>query len=346
MFTTRLASTLSLTLGGKRFDVPGGNLRAVSADMTSHGFNASVSFIVADNEALGGKFKDELLTDFIDTKRIDVSLLLEPEFPEPESEETASDAVIELKGIVTSRTMSESVVRVRDERMVLFRRYTVEFTDPAQALWREHFPVELHTDKTVEQVLRIHTGADIQLICDFAPLTEQLQIVFLNLEERWRASFYDFVMWYLDARNGVWTYDYETRKYTISTAPPTPKVKDNAIGLDEAHTTVRLPEPPRYKRHVLNSYTESPQNRLVENNPDAFTGIRRDALLRTQIAQPVDNRVSVDKKRMEVAKPELDMSFARFPSTAVYPGMEMTFLAQNMFTTERIMGAGKWIVHG
>ncbi len=61
----RLTLTLNLTMGGNEHRIPGGNVRAVSLAMTSWGVEGTVELWMQAEDALQGKYRDDLLDDFL-----------------------------------------------------------------------------------------------------------------------------------------------------------------------------------------------------------------------------------------------------------------------------------------
>jgi hypothetical protein len=58
----------------------------------------------------------------------------------------------------------------------------IRFVDPAQLLWQQHFPCELYTGKTWQDVIEAHKGTQIQLMYDWTILTTKRAHVFLGHE--------------------------------------------------------------------------------------------------------------------------------------------------------------------
>lgn len=59
-----------------------------------------------------------------------------------------------LTGVITSHTVSEHTSYESSDIIVSFREYCIEFCDPAQALWKEHFPIALYTRSSVADVIK------------------------------------------------------------------------------------------------------------------------------------------------------------------------------------------------
>ena len=59
-----------------------------------------------------------------------------------------------LTAVVTSHTVSQHTSFEANDLIVSFREYAIEFCDPAQALWKEHFPIALYTQSSVADVIK------------------------------------------------------------------------------------------------------------------------------------------------------------------------------------------------
>ena len=68
--------------------------------------------------------------------------------------------------------------------------------DAAQLLWRQHYPCELYTDKTLQEVIEAHKGEHIRLDYDWSDeLGRAVPQFFVGLNPEQGSSFYDFVLW-------------------------------------------------------------------------------------------------------------------------------------------------------
>ncbi len=313
-----LEITLTLTIAGTEHAIAGGNVRGFSLCMEPWGVSGSIEFVMQDDASWGGKYTDDLLADFVKADLCEVSLSITPGHLETNTE--ADDAKITTSGIVLEKSVREDVIkRVLDDPAVLFRRYRVTFVDPAQALWRQHFPVALYTEKAFKDVVEAHKGDKITLTYDWDVITTTASITFFHLDPASRSSFYDLVIWYVRQRNGVFTFDHAEGTYSIKGVKDTSGEASQLVLDDLASMTSFFPEIPRYKPRVLNSYTETPRTELIEN-ANAATGMFRDTLLRTPITQDVDDRVTLETARPLLPLREVEVSFRRFPTVAMSPG--------------------------
>lgn len=322
MFAERMKTSLSLTIAGTTHEIPGGNIKHVDLDLASHGFTARVEFWLPEDQDHGGQRTDALLEAFLGADLIEATLSVAPH---PHDSTKASEVVpIEVTGLVRTKSLVEATYERSKDLPVFLRCYRIEIADPAQVLWKQHFPCELYTEATMQSVIEAHAGQHITLALDWDVLTAQKPMLFLGLEEQRQASFYDFVLWYCDSRNGAWWYDYAAASYQIAAAKAEAGEAVKILGDDVASVELTMSEVPRYQYVVLNSYTESTRNAPVEQ-AQAVTGVRRDVLLRTPIAQVVDDRVTLEGKRVRVPVAEATMRLAAMPLAGLVPGTALSF---------------------
>jgi hypothetical protein len=116
----------------------------------------------------------------------------------------------------------------------------------------------------------------------------------------------------------VFHYDYTENKYTIEDAKPEtgePVVMDFE---DAFHFLQRLPDVPRWKPRILNSYTESPATQPV-NNELVAAPLSQDFLLRTSLSGQVDARVTLETARLLMPSPEVHLLCDRYPARMILP---------------------------
>lgn len=317
-FQERLAVSLTLTIAGKAHKIVPGSIKRFALELWSWGLEGEVEFLLADNKERGGQEKDELLADFLKPDLVEVSLEVKGVLPETST--TRTHTALTLQGYVTDKTLAEEGVPTEDSSAILHRRYGIRFQDAARLLWRQHYPCALYTSKTVQDVLDAHKGEKISLSYDWdAGLGTTHPMLFVGLEPGAGASFYDWVLWYVHSRNGVFTYDYAAHGYKFAAAKdasgtPLELKEDNLAGLE-----VLLPEVIRHDVTVLNAIAESPQTQAVTQK-QAVSGIRQDVLLCTPIADEVQARVDLETARLRVRGPELEVVWRSFPEQTFTPG--------------------------
>lgn len=339
-FDDRLAITLTLTAGGTAHAIAGGAVKELTLELSSYGFCGSLSFVLQDDTAHGGGFRDDLLADFTKPDLLEVALQVAAVHVSPEAGEPTP---ISVAGLVTDKAVSEVLFRQLPEQPVLVRRYRIWFADPAQVLWSQHFPCQLYTSKSMADVISDHVGAKITVRNDFAELTTPQRLVFLHLPRQAGASFWDFLHWYLEARAGVLSYDHAAATYVIAASKSEAGATLKLFGDDVASAELRYPAVPRYAPVVLTSYATSPRTEPV-TQAQAQTGIRSDVLLRTPISQEVDDQVALQRKLTVVPLGLAHLEFARLPGPALIPGALVELSAANRWSSESALVGVTWRV--
>jgi hypothetical protein len=315
----RLAVSLTLTLGSTAHTIPPGSIKFFELELRSWGLEGRVEFLVADNQAAGGTVSDAILTDFLGQDLAEVSLELKTNYTHLPTAPTPT--ALEVKGLVVDKSLVELPAADVKGAPLIYRRYGVRFQDAARLLWSQHYPCVLYTEKTMKDVVEAHKGEKISLTYDWqAGMATTLPMIFLgHSPEPGAASFYDFLLWYIDTRNGVLTYDYSAQGYAISETKDSSGTAMDLQAQEIAEVEVIFPEIPRYNVSVLNSYAESPKTEDITQE-QAASGIRQDVLLRTPIDDEVTARKTLETARLKLRGLEVELSWRRFPATAFAPG--------------------------
>jgi hypothetical protein len=309
-FQEELKFELTLTLGGKSFSIPGGQVKHVTVRLTPHGFTASVTFWTSLEKKDAPLYTAFQKPDLVQV-RLGISAV-EPSLSSP-------PAPLVLQGLVRSRRLIAETHGSTKGAERVFRRYTVEFADAAQVLWRQHRPIELHTDTSMAEVLDAHK-ASLQLTHDWAVLRQKLPMLCLAVgADAPGVSFYDFVLWYVDANNGVWSYDCQKNEYLLADSKPT---SGKAAPLDRLRVDqvrVLLPPTIRHGTRVLNALAKGPTTAAI-TQPQAVAGVSHDVMLRNPITSQAEQRQKLEKTRLQMRQRQLQVSFKKFPSVDVFPG--------------------------
>ena len=93
-----LKLSLTLTIAGKSYPVPGGQIKSLSLDLKSYGFSSEVVFVLADDSSLGGPNVDRLRGVFVGDDLISVALRIENPLVEDVPQKGATP--FELHGLV------------------------------------------------------------------------------------------------------------------------------------------------------------------------------------------------------------------------------------------------------
>lgn len=316
-----LKCTLTLTIDGTDYGVPGGQIKSLAISALGHGFSAGVEFVIADNSDLEGDYADPLYDAFLGEALIAITLAVEA--PLVDEEPTSDATPLELSGLVTERSVAEYAI-TRTEGAQQYRRYAVRFTDPAQLVWRQHFPCALYTEATWQDVLDEHCGELIEMANDWSVLTEEQPQVFLGHEPGvGAASFYDFVIWLAAKRSGHFTYDYAEKQYRLTGEKPEAGPETKLHAADVAQLRLKLPVVARHGVRLHNTYSEQAETRVLtlEETARKIEGITHDYLLRTPIADHLDAREELEQTRLDAAPgPVLHVELARWPTSPLIPG--------------------------
>ncbi|WP_225411755.1 hypothetical protein [Stigmatella hybrida] len=298
---------LTLTLGGQSFSIPGGQVKHLSVHLAAHGFNASVTFWSSLQK------KDSAL----------FTALQKPDLIQVRVSVAAGDASpptpLVLQGLVRSRRITSESHGIYQGSEHLFRRYTLEFADPAQVLWRQHRPIDLYTGTSMMEVLEAHK-ASLQFSYDWTVLKQKHPMLCLALgADAPGVSFYDFVLWYVATNNGVWSYDSHLNQYWLTADKPSPLQAAPLSGLQVQDMKVHLPLPIRHSTRVLNAVAQAPSTAVLEQ-PQAVTGVSHDVMLRTPLATEAEQRQKLEKARLKPRQSQLDIAFKHFPTVDIFPG--------------------------
>lgn len=313
MFIHDLALELVLAIDGTSCTVPGGQIKNFSFELTPCGFDASLDFwLEAEFDTLFSLFTQALLTE--------VNFVVQAYYNEPD---TPALPVV-LQGIVTQKSLAEITIPTVEDIPVLYRHYSIQFADPARVLWRQHFPCELFVDKTMQDVCDAHKGAKITLTYDWPVLQTQHPILFLGLgDSQNKAGFYDFLMWFIQGHDGVYTYDSAANSYKISAAKEDIGEARPLNKLEVDNCRVYFPETPRHNVHVLNAYSGSPQNEEKQNS-QVVTGIRKDVLVRTAVTQDFTDRGTLEENKLKLREHEVEVRMKDYPTATILPGYLFT----------------------
>jgi len=319
MFTDALEMTLALTIGGETVNVPGAHIKSLKTAIRPYGFAARLSFWVSSETG-----RDQLFSKFVSQDLIEVKLSIEPHLKPRDTDMEP----LTLQGFVTGKTLLTELtienVNLRSDP-VLYRHYEVHFADPARVLWRQHFPCDLMVDKDVKELIEANKATGVDLKYDWEILKDKFAINTLSpgCPDN-GSSFYDFIIWYTTAHNGVFSYDTITNSYTLS---ETKGQEGDVLAMSEleiADHQINFPESIRYNDRFLNVFAEDP--RKSETSRDtAKEGLRRDFLLREPIAADFEKGFNLEAKKQKSRDHEIYLTHRRFPLLTYRPGTFVKF---------------------
>ncbi|MDD9939850.1 MAG: hypothetical protein OXU20_02190 [Myxococcales bacterium] len=338
MFINRLVIKLELKVGGKKFEIPAGNIKNFSVDHTCYGFTASVDWWFV---CLKSQSEDEIFAEFVKKDLVEAKLTVDRAYDKV----GASTKPLVLQGLVQDKRVLERSFSDLAGEPVLHRRYTIRMADRAAVLWRQHRPVVLYVDKTLKDVVEDNKPKGLKVKHSWAPLKAKHPVLSLGLGVPGsRASFYDYVAWLLYTRHGGLFYDADKDEYELtdskrSGATTKPNIED--VESLQAH----FPATIRHEVNVLNGWSESTVAKKTVANPDKVAGVRRDFLLVSPIAKDLDKRTTLETSRHKAAEPEAHLTFARFPSVTFKPSMIAEFTPDEGFSDKIYQNKKKYRVY-
>lgn len=316
-----------------------------SLDLRRSGFTGEVRFKVDDDSQLGSPEKDLLIQLFRTPELLRIRLGVWAEHVEQDAPAQTPLPPLTVNGLVTEKTLTERTARHAEGGPLSYRLYHVRFADPAQVLWRQHFPCALYTQLSLQDVIKQNSNNYVLVQFPDATTAQIEPFIFLGLSVKnrpgERASFYDLLMWRLAETERSWSYDYASGVYEVAKVklPPT-AVSVTASDIEEIYTY--YPAPPRAAEALLDDYTEQPQNREVPATAELLqknlvAGVRSDFLFNTPIATEFDQEIQRRSESFTLPGPEFVLQYRQFPSSPIIPGAGVDFAAGLInFQTEAI----------
>lgn len=330
-FVGDLAIGLTLTIAGQAYTIPGGNVKSVRLDVGPCGFSGAVSFIVSPEMAT-----DKLFTPFGQSDLIEVALQAGVSIKPPNAE----SQTLSVTGLATAKGFREQTLAnvLPTQSLMVSRLYHLDFADPAQVLWKQHYPCGLLTETTLKDLLAAHTGDKITLTCDWTVLDQQCHLLALplGLDDN-SASFYDFVIWLAYTQNGVFSYDAANNTYSLTAQKAAASDPKALNALEVASHAVEFPPTCRYQPNVLNAYSESPQTQAVTNE-QMVSPMRRDYLGCYSIPADMQNRITLETARFKQRLHEVSVCYSQFPLYACQPGQAVNFQGAGWSTSLFVSG--------
>lgn len=305
MFSEKLKLALDLTASSDTFTIPAGAIERFHVELFTWGFTAEVGFRV--NCELED---DPVFPAITATAPIRAELSI-GRYRGPDEEVTP----LALGGYVVERSFEDTVSEDLEGEPVVGRLYRLRIVDPARALWKRHFPIELHVDTSMKEVVQAHLFGGIEVDCDFAKLDEKHDVLCVSTSADLSASFYDFLVWFIARNDGIFEFDPDTGRYRIGGE----KKPGKAQPLDSAcvHSVrVNLFEPHRHVTHVLNPHTEAATFDQQIDNEHVIRGVRRDVFAHTPLSSRFDERVKLETARLRPSLDRVEIAFRRFPDPA------------------------------
>ncbi|RJS17043.1 hypothetical protein DRW03_28680 [Corallococcus sp. H22C18031201] len=308
-FQEKLKLELTLTLGERAFTIPGGQVEHFSLRLSPYGFTGTVRFWTALEKADAPLFLAFSKPDLLRV-RFSVAGVYDPP-PTP----------LVVQGIARARGLTGVEHGTAQGEARAFRRYDIEFADSAQVLWRQHRPIELHTDKKVSELLDLHKVGGMTLDLDWDLLEAKQALICLGIgEDDPAANFYDFAIWFVDTRGGVLAYDCAKDRYAFLEKKAATGKATLVSRRHVEHAQVELPPVIRHATRVLNGFSTRPTTVTLEQ-AQTEPGIQHDMLVRTPIAAETEQRQSLEKGRLRLRQRQVRVSFKDFPPLPLQPGV-------------------------
>ncbi|MBK9265468.1 MAG: hypothetical protein IPM54_37490 [Polyangiaceae bacterium] len=310
-FRDRLEVTLELTIAGEAFSIAGGDIKYFEIEILPYGIFGQAEFWFVANTS---QSEDTLFSAFVGTDVIDVSLTCKRERDQEWGEATP----MTVKGLVSARSVEERAFDDVSGKPVLQRKYAIHFADRGSVLWRQHHPTALYVDKTMKDLVEDNKPAGVTIKYPWTAATTQYAVRSLGLGVSGNdASFYDFLMWFLDKENLGLHYDSAADDYSIVSEKPdggsAKTLQKEEIALVEAY----FPEVRRDVGNVLNAYTDAATKKKGITNAESVTGVRTDHLIRSAIENDTTSRATLETGRSKQRQPEAVVFFKSFPTTPV-----------------------------
>ncbi len=316
MFSESLQIDIALEIDGKEFKIPGGNIKMCKLEMHSFGFTGKAEFgLFSDSD------EDELFPLFVTQKIIKINLSITRVY----NIKDENPVPLTMQAYVTGKSVEESLYRQVKKDPVLKRHYEIFFEDIPAVLWKQHFPVQLYTDKKISDVIKDHAFDEISIEIGEDIQEKTNEMVFLGLEKKHnKASFYDFFIWYVDVSNMAIVYNYNDGKIKLSEKKPSEKSSNvfYPSGVDALKTV--YPETLRHNSRILNVHSEKYQEVKITQD-ESVTGIRHDIVMRTPITKDIDDRKKAETLKLKNSLEQIELTLKEFPSNNCTIGTMVNF---------------------
>ncbi len=329
MFSESLRIDIVLEINGKKFKIPGGNIKTCKLNLHSFGFDGKAEFGLFSDLS-----EDKLFPLFItpDIIKVNLSIVrvynIRDKNPEP----------LIVEAYVTEKSVRESIYKKVKKKPVLQRFYEISFEDIPAVLWKQHFPVKLYTGKKISDVFQDHSVDGISLEIDESVQEKINEMVFLGLEKKHGgASFYDFFIWYVNAADIVLNYDYNDAKLKLSKEKPSsdPSSVFRPSEVDEIRTL--YPETIRYNTQILNVHSEKYQElKIVQDQ--AVKGIVQDIVMRTSITKEIDDRKKTETLKLKNNLEQIEIICKEYPSKNCTIGTMVKFAKEHWSSMNLLSG--------
>lgn len=316
--------TLEIVSAGQTVRVLGRSVDRVELEMMPWGLRGELQFWVDNDQAYGGEDTDALYKPFCARDPMTVTLSLAAQRSDVEIEARRGRPPIKpfvVSGLVFEREVFEEVP-VTSKKAALGRCYRVAFADPAHVHWLQHHPVELYTDKSLQEVIEANKTAAIKVMYEGEPLKQKRPQLFLGLSEEQgtQASFYDWLLWWCDRQDLLWSYSYSQGTYRLADKPAdVPKQRNLVSRRDVGRIFVRHLEAPRIGARVRSATSADPRTSPIRRK-EAQAPLSRDVLLRPAVGADFEARAKLESARLRGRAPLVFLDFRALPLRMIGPG--------------------------
>lgn len=309
-FSENLQINADLVIKGTSYKVDGSNIKSVSLNLEQWGFTGSVSFYVSNHPQ-----KDKLYDSLIKDDLINISINIKYGLTTPKKEKVVP---LQLKGIVSDRAYHEVSGSFEEDTLlkshsVLYRIYTVSFTDSAAFYWKQSFPVKLYVDSTYKSIIIDQKTTDIPVAFDWDALDkEHPQILVSCSDSEDKVSFYDFLLSYVKENNGYFLYDYQKSSYTLSSKRSKDKDPVSRWALQLGWHEVDLPRVTYAKTTFLDAVAPTPSTQILDN-PNTIKPLSRDLVGIFTTPQQFKDAATLQKQKDLQVKNSVRWGYSCFP---------------------------------
>lgn len=318
--TDDISISLTLNIAGTSFSITGGAIKGLTLSLHSYGYTGSIDFLISNYPTA-----ETLLTSLCKGGLINVSLTVSA-YVLSASQQTI--APITLTGLATVSGFSEQLstnVEIQGDPVVS-RHYFLEFADPAQVLWKQHYPCDLLVNSTLQALLTAQAGSSITLQYNWSLLTQQYAMIALPLGAAGnQASFYDFVIWLVDTNNGVFTYDYTNNSYSLSSQKNAVSNAASPFNPDIAACHIDIPQTPLYQPRVMNGVSTQQAQISVVSNAQNVSPLYHDYIGIYSVASDFTAAVNLQTARFNLPQYQVSLTYAEFPAQPSLPGQFIQF---------------------
>lgn len=309
-FSDNLQINVDLTIKGTSHKVDGSNIKSVNIDLSQWGFTGSISFYMSNHPQ-----KEKLYDSFIKDDLINISLNIKYGLTTPKKEKVVP---LLLKGIVCDRGYHEVSGSYQEDTLlkshpVLYRIYTVTFTDPAAFYWKQSFPVKLYVDSTYKSVITDQKTTDIVITYDWDVVDKvHPQILVSCSDIGGKVSFYDFLVSYVKDNQGYLLYDYQKSSYTLASKRQKDKDPVSRWALQLGWHEVDLPRVNYSKTSIIDAVAPTPSTQVLANS-NAIKPLARDLVSIYTTPQLFKEGVALEKQKETQVRNPVRWGYSCFP---------------------------------